>query len=160
MYSLNAAVPTAVSRLARGLAAELFDATPRDRHTLVVKRLGDGDADSFAREIRSRLVGTRPFPARVTGVDVFYDPPTGPGPVAYLEVESPGIRRVHERLCERFDPVEGLEADEYVPHVTIARGGDADRLRDREVELEWTADSLFVWEASYDEPINRIALPA
>ncbi len=159
MYSLNTPVPTAVSRLARGLAAECREATPRDRHTLVVKRLGEGDAGTLAREVRARLVGTTPFEARVTGVDVFTDPPTGRAPVAYLAVESPGLEAIHRRLCERFDPVEGIEGDGYVPHVTIARGGDADRLAGRELDLAWTVDGLLVWAADYREAAERIALP-
>jgi 2'-5' RNA ligase len=159
-YSCNAPVPTEVSRLARGLASETLEATPRDRHTLVVKRLGDGDPGTLAGRVRAAIAGTPPFAARVTGVDVFRNPPMGAGPVAYLAVESPGLQRLHERLCERFDPIEGLEGDGYVPHVTVARGGDADRLAGREVDLEWTVDSVFVWTADYDEHVERISLPA
>ena len=160
-YSCNAPVPTEVSRLARGLASEAFEATPRDRHTLVVKRLGlDGDPAALARGVRAVVDGIPPVAARVTGVDVFRDPPMGTGPVAYLAVESPGRRRLHAALGERFDVVEGLEGDDYVPHVTVARGGDADRLAGRDVDVEWTVDSLFVWAAEYDERVERISLPA
>ena len=160
-YSCNAPVPTEVSRLARGLASESFEAAPRDRHTLVVKRLGlDGDPGTLSRRVREAIAGTPPFAARVTGVDVFRDPPMGTAPVAYLAVESPGLLRVHEQLCEEFEPIDGLEGDDYVPHVTVARGGDAARLAGREVDLEWTVDSVFVWAAEYDERVERISLPA
>lgn len=159
-YSCNVPVPSAVSRLARGLAADLIDATPRDRHTLVAKRLGDGDPRTFAREVREAIEGIPPFAARVDGVDLFRDPPTGTAPVAYLAVESPGLRRLHAALCERFDPIEGLEGDDYDPHVTIARGGDAHRIAGREVDLEWTVDAVFVWSAGYGEAVERISLPA
>jgi 2'-5' RNA ligase len=159
VYSLNAPVPAEISRLARGLASNCFDATPRDRHTLVVKRLGGGEPRSLASEVRSRIVGTEPFSARITGVETFENPATGRAPVAYLRVESPGIEHLHRRLCERFDPAEGIEADDYVPHVTIARGGDAGRLAGQEITREWTVDSLVVWSTEYREPAERIALP-
>ena len=159
MYSLNAPVPSAVARLASGLAADLLDATVRERHTLVVKRLGESDPSGLSGEVRRVVAGTDPFPARVTGVDVFDDPPTGEAPVAYLRVESPGLERLHQRLCERFDPVDGIEGDEYTPHVTVARGGDAGRLRDRDPDREWTVDRLLVWSGRYEEPVETVALP-
>lgn len=160
VYSCNVPVPTEVSRLARGLATETFEATPRDRHTLLAKRLGEDGPGVLAREVRELIAGLPPFSARVTGVDAFYNPPMGSAPVAYLIVESPGLYRLHEMLCERFDPVPQLEGNEYSPHVTVARGGDADRLVGREVEFEWTVDSVFVWSADYGERIERISLPA
>jgi 2'-5' RNA ligase len=159
VYSLNAPVPTAVARLASGLAADLLDATVRERHTLVVKRLGDGDPGALARDVREFVAGTAPFEARVTGVGGFDDPPTGAAPVAYLRVESPSLQRLHRRLCERFGTVDDLEGDDYVPHVTVARGGDAARLVGRDADVEWTIDRLLVWSGRYDEPVEEIALP-
>ncbi|PSQ42788.1 phosphoesterase [Halobacteriales archaeon QS_9_68_42] len=159
MYSLNAPVPPAVARLASGLAADLLDATVRQRHTLVVKRLGEGDPSGLSAAVRRVVAGTDPFPARVTGVDVFEDPLAGESPVAYLEVKSPGLEQLHRRLCERFDPVDGIEADAYAPHVTVARGGDADRLRGRDLDREWTVNRLLVWSGRYEEPVETVALP-
>ena len=159
MYSLNAPVPSAVARLASGLAADLLEATVRERHTLVVKRLGESDPSGLSAAVRRIVTGTDPFPARVTSVDVFEDPPAGESPVAYLEVESSGLERLHRRLCERFDPVDGIEADGYVPHVTVARGGDADRLRGRDLDREWTVNRLLVWSGRYEEPVETVALP-
>ena len=159
MYSLNAPVPASVARLASGLAADLLDASVRQRHTLVVKRLGEDDPGGLADAARAVVAGTDPFPARVTGVGIFRDPPSGAAPVAYLKVESPGLRRLHRRLCERVDPVEGIEGDDYVPHVTVARGGDADCLAGREADAAWTVDWLQVWSGDYDEPVESIALP-
>ena len=159
MYSLNAPVPSAVARLASGLAADLLDATVRERHTLVVKRLGEGAPSGLSGEVRRVVAGTDPFSARVTGVDVFDDPPAGEAPVAYLRVESRGLERLHRRLCERFDPVDGIEGDEYTPHVTVARGGDAGRLRGRDPDHEWTVDRLLVWSGRYEEPVETVALP-
>lgn len=162
MYSCNVPVPSAVSRLARGLAAECIDATPRDRHTLVLKRLGDGDPRELTQQVRDALEGTPPFEARTDGIGLFRDPPTGQAPVAYLRIESPALREVHDALCSVVDPVPGLEAEEYDPHVTIARGGDADRLVGSAIgePITWTIDSLIVWAATYEEPATRISLPA
>jgi len=160
VYSLNVPVPADVSRLARGFASELFDATARDRHTLVVKRFDDvGDHVSLARRVRTELAGTPPFALRLTGIEAFDPPTTGRGPVVYLAVESPALLDLHHALCDRFGAIEGLEGDEYAPHVTIARGGDANRLVGRSVEFEWVVDALIVWSARYDEPTERISLP-
>lgn len=161
MYSCNVPVPAEVSRLARGLATDCFEATPRDRHTLVVKRLGEGDPDKLARRIRRALEGTAPFAARTAGVELFREPETGHGPVAYLRIESPALLALHERLCSVTEPIEGLEGDDYDPHVTIARGGDADRLAGAATggSITWTVDSLLVWAGPYREPTARISLP-
>jgi len=159
-YSCNVPVPTRVSKLARGLASEVFEPQRRDRHTLVAKRLGEGDPGTLTRQVRDAIAGQPPFAARVTGVDAFDDPPMGTGPVVYLAVESPGLQRLHAALCGQFDLVGDIEGEEYVPHVTIARGGDAARLVGREVDLEWTVDSVFVWSAAYGERVERISLPA
>lgn len=162
MYSCNVPVPPKVARLARGLATDCIEATPRDRHTLVLKRLGERDPDALSRRIRETLEGTPPFEVRTAGVELFREPTTGRGPVAYLRIESPALFRLHETLCSVTDPIEGLEGDDYDPHVTIARGGDADRLAGAETggSITWTVDSLLVWAGPYGEPTARISLPA
>ncbi|MFB6308281.1 MAG: 2'-5' RNA ligase family protein, partial [Haloarculaceae archaeon] len=150
MYSLNVPVPTAVSRLATDIAADLPNARARTRgdHTLVCKRLGAGDASYHRIEARVRdaLTGTPAFAARVASVDLFEDAATGPSPVVYLAVESPGLEALHERLCDVFDPADGLEGDDYVPHVTIARGGSVEaarRLAATGIDpVEWTVSEL------------------
>lgn len=167
MVSLNLPVPGAVRRIANDLRPQLarFDSV-RDDHTLVVKRL-DGDAwradPARVRErLRQVLDRTRPFSVRVTGVDVFTEPAAGTGPVVYLAVESPGLHRLHGRLCREFDPVEGIEAGDYVPHVTLARGGrvdDAERLATEPVDpIEWTASEAVVWDARYREAVDWFTL--
>jgi 2'-5' RNA ligase len=160
VYSCNVPVPTEVSRLARGLASECLDATPRDRHALVLKRLGDGAAPELGERVRTVLAGTAPFEVRVTGVDVFSEPPIGRGPVAHLAIESPRLVELHHELCSAFDPIEEIEGDDYVPHVTIARGSDADRLGDRSIKsLTWTVESLSLYSATFEEVVERISLP-
>ena len=168
MYSLNVPVPGDVERLAETLRPALlgFD-TIRERHTLVCKRLGDappGGVPRLRERVRTALAGAPAFEARVAGIDYFSDPPVGEGPVAYLAVESPGLRRIHDRLLPEFSVVEAFEGDDYAPHVTLARGGDvavARRLAEREIEpVTWTVDRLALWDATYEESVATFSLPA
>lgn len=168
MYSLNVPVPSAVARLAGDLARELPDARPRprDEHTLLCKRLGDGDPSYHHLEARVReaLAGTPPFAARVTGVEQFAEAVTGPSPVVYLAVESPELVRIHGRLCEVFDAVDELEGDDYTPHVTIARGGSPERARERCERaidpIDWTVDELEFRDADRGQAVSTVSLPA
>ncbi|MFB6088027.1 MAG: 2'-5' RNA ligase family protein [Haloarculaceae archaeon] len=169
MYSLNVHVPGDVGALATDIGRRLPGAEARRRgeHTLVCKRLGDGDATHYHRlEARARdaLTGTPPFTARVTGLDWFADVPRGASPVVYLAVESPALERLHARLCEVFDPVEGIEGDDYVPHVTVARGGSPERAREvcaTDVDpVEWTVETLVFWDAERGQSVSRLSLPA
>ena len=169
MYSLNVPLPSSVASVATRLARELPRARARSRgeHTLVAKRLGDGDHAAFARlESRAReaLRGTDPFAARVTGVGQFETAATGPSPVVYLTVESAGLVALHDRLCEAFEPVDGVEGSDYVPHVTVARGGDpaaARRLVERDIDpVEWVVEELVCFDAERGQPASRVSLPA
>jgi len=135
VFSLNVPLPPAVDALAADLAPRLvpFESV-RDRHGLVCKRFGTADVGGetdrtrtlprLRERLRPRLAGVDPFDVRATGLGAFTDPPTGPAPVVYLRIESAGLRALHDRLCRAFDPVPGIEGDDYVPHVTLARGGD------------------------------------
>lgn len=169
MYSLNVPVPGSVSALASELAREVPQARARTREnrTLVVKRLEDGDRtafDRFAARAREELRGAPAFAARVTGIDYFPEAVSGPSPVVYLAVDSPGLVDVHRMLASAFDPVEDIEGDGYVPHVTIARGGSLDaarRLVDREIDpIEWDVSELTFWDAQRCQPAGTISLPA
>lgn len=170
MYSVNVPVPGRVQRLAADLrpALDRFD-TVRERHTLVVKRLGDGDPERLSARVREVLRGTQPFPCRVSGIDAFADPPTGSAPVLYLAIGGP-LQALHDRLTEIEPPVDGIEGPDYTPHVTLARGADLapaecdDRgvphdLTGGPVETEWTVDELWLWSTDYREPVARIGLP-
>lgn len=169
VYSLNAPLPGAVSALASRLARQLPEARARARgeHTLVVKRLGDGDAETFARlsaRAREALAGAPAVEARVTGVDHFPVAASGPSPVVYLAVESPGLEALHRRLSEVFDPVPDVEGEDYVPHVTVARGGTvaaADRLADRGIDpIAWKVTELAFRDAERGQRAGTVALPA
>jgi len=166
VYSLNVPLPSSVTRTATRLARDLPSARARVRgeHTLVCKRLGEGPYGRLAARLREALAGTPVFEARVTGVDYFAEAVTGPSPVVYLAVESPQLRQLHDRLAETFEPVEGMEGEAYVPHVTVARGGDragVERLAAREVEpITWTVTELLAYDAERGESTGRFSLPA
>ncbi len=165
MFSCNAPVPGRVARLATDLRPVLSGLERvRERHSLLVKRLGDGDYSRIQSRVRRVLSGTPPVRARVTGIGQFADPPRGPGPVVYLAVESPGLVAVHGRLVEEFGAIEGLEGEGYVPHVTLARGGDpavAERILDREIEpVTWEITELELYDATHEAVAGRISLPA
>lgn len=169
MYSLNIPVPAAVARLASDLAGDLpaARARPRGEHSLVVKRLGEGTATPYARletRVRELLSGQPAFEARVTGIDLFRDPVAGAGPVVYLRVESPPLVALHRRLLSDFDPVDGMEGESYVPHVTVARGGSIERaedLADRPIDpVDWDVTELVFWDSEHSQPVSRLSLPA
>lgn len=177
MFSLNVPLPPAVERLAEALRPKLtgFDRV-RDRHTLVCKRFGTDDVSApgapapernvalatLREDLRPVLAGTDPFRIRVTGVDAFESPARGPGPVVYLAVESEALERLHRRLCRAFDPIEGIEGADYVPHVTLARGGDpaaVERVVDADVDaIEWGVDALALYDPDFREVAGRIEL--
>lgn len=177
MFSLNVPLPPDLDRLIDDLHPKLqgFDRV-RDRHTLVAKRFGVDDvADdagwsppkhvalaSLRDDLVPLLAGTGPFDASITAIDVFEAPTQGPGPVVYLAVESDPLVRLHHRLCAAFDPVEGIEGDEYVPHVTLARSGTRDALDDvvhTDIDpIEWRVHELALYDPEFREVAGRIEL--
>ncbi len=184
MFSLNVPLPPAVDRLATDLHPKRtgFDRV-RERRTLVCKRFGVGDVrdgdeetgergppprqeavDRLRERLRRPLAAVEPFEVAVTGVDVFDAPRSGSRPVVYLAVESDELVRVHRRLCDAFGAVEGIEGDDYVPHVTLARGGNpgpgvvAD-LVDAEFEpVRWRVHALDVWDPEFREVAASVEL--
>ncbi|TKX80403.1 2'-5' RNA ligase family protein [Halorubrum sp. SD626R] len=191
MFSLNVPLPPAVGDLAADLHPKLsgFDRV-RDRHTLVCKRLGvedvpdrvDGgesnrglgsspsrppkpDAVAALREgLRPLLSGTDPFEVAVTGIDVFDAPASGSRPVVYLAVESEGLVRLHHRLCAAYGAIDRIEGDEFVPHVTLARGGNPDPgvvadLVNREFEpIRWRVHAIEMYDPEFREVAATINL--
>jgi 2'-5' RNA ligase len=171
VYSLNVPVPGRVDRLAADLLPDLtpFDRI-RDRHTLVCKRF-EAEADEY-HHLRERLQGALSpapaFEAAVTGIGAFETPPHGPGPVVYFAVESLGLADLHRRLVEAFGVVDDeLEGEAYIPHVTLARGGDAtavgdalDRLHARTLDpVTWTVSELNLRSRARREPGWTVTLP-
>lgn len=170
MYSVNVPVPIEIRELASQLRPALSDfdrIRPARTRTLVLKRLPANDRREYldvARRAREALDGTPPFEVRVTGIDTFRDPPMGPAPVAYLAVEGKGLHAIHDRLIEAFDAVEALEGPDYVPHVTLARGGPQsapDPLLEREIEpVTFTVEALELYDSAHAERVESIPLPA
>ncbi|GAB7009770.1 2'-5' RNA ligase family protein [Halorubrum trueperi] len=170
-----------------------FDSV-RDRHTLVCKRFGvedvpdhafvgdrDGggtadlpgsdarpsksDALAALREnLRSSLSGIGPFDVAVTGAETFDAPASGSRPVVYLAVESDDLGRVHRRLCAVYGAIEGIEGDAYVPHVTLARGGNpepgvvADLVAAEFEPIRWRVHALDLYDPEFREVAATIAL--
>lgn len=168
VLSLNVPLPGKVRALVERLRPALggFE-TIREEPTLVAKRFGRLDADTAAlleSEVRLALDDAPPFEARVAGLGAFEEPPTGPAPVVYLTVESPGLEALHGRLVDEFGAVEGLEGPHYVPHLTLARGGDVDVdevVEELDVEpVTWTVTELLIWDARHGERAGRVSLPA
>ena len=166
MYSVNVPVPGRVRTLANELYPDLvgFD-TVREEHSCLLKRLGEADhVAQLQHRAHRALEGSPAVEARITGIDYFADPPLGSAPVVYLAVESPGLESIHDTLTDAFEVVEGLEGEAYVPHVTLARGGDeatARRLADREIDpIRWTVSGLEFWDGTYKLPVSRVSLPA
>lgn len=165
MLSLNVSVPGAVERLAEELGPELrgFDSV-RERHALLLKRFASREHDQIDAEVRRVLQGAPAVEARVSELEVFWEPVTGPAPVLYFAVESPGLVELHDRLVAAFGAVEELEGAEYTPHITLARGGAeelAERLAGRAIEpVSWTVTELEFWDPRYRETISHVGLPA
>lgn len=170
MYSLNVPLPGAVADRVAGVQADLPGADFRESPTLVAKRLDpDGTVASgitpFAElrtGVEAALADVSAFPARIDRVGVFEHPPAGTAPVVYLAVESPGLVSLHDRLCRSFAPAPAIEGRDYVPHVTVARGGhavDARRLDGTAVEpVEWTVDEFTLYDADNGATVDRFAL--
>ncbi|WP_338726628.1 2'-5' RNA ligase family protein [Haladaptatus sp. DJG-WS-42] len=158
MYSLNVPVPGEVSRLAADLFPQLvgFDRI-RERHTLLAKRLGDEEFYTLETRLRQALSGAPAFEVQVTGIDQFDQPTRGPGPVVYLAVESPGLMDLHNRLTETFTTIDGLEGNDYTPHITLGRGGTLSATIE---PITWTVSQLELFDAKHREVASRIRLPA
>jgi 2'-5' RNA ligase len=169
VYSLNVPVPGRVAAVASDLARDLPEARARCRgeHTLCVKRLdGNGTEQTYSRlEARAReaLAGQAAFEVRVAGIDYFESAAIGSTPVVYLSVESPELRRLHDRMAVVFDPVESVEGEAYAPHVTVARGGSlsaARRVSRRQVDpVTWTVTELSFWDAERKQAVSTVSLP-
>jgi hypothetical protein len=123
------------------------------------------DALAALREdLRPLLAGTDPFDVAVTGVGAFDVPASGSRPVVYLAVESDALVRLHRRLCAAYGAVEGIEGDAFVPHVTLARGGNPEPgavadLVDAEFDpIRWRVHALDVYDPEFREVAASIDL--
>ncbi len=167
VYSLNAECPEEISDISDRYEHLLapFERI-REDHTLLVKRFhrrSPRTIEEIELELERRLTYWAPIPARVDGFGAFVDPPGGVGPVIYLTVKSPGLIELHRELVDIFGTVvETIEGDHYVPHVTVARGGERTAIRpltEKSIEsVDWLIDELVLWDARYDQPVRRYTL--
>lgn len=164
MVSLNLPVPGAVRREIEALRPQLsaFDSVS-ETPTLVLKRFdGSRSTHVIESEVRLAVADTRPFDVRLSGLDTFEDPVAGPGPVLYFAIKSRGLEALHRRLVDQFGAVDGLEGAEYVPHITVARGGTVDglaELTEQSIErVAWTVSELWVWDPRQGDRRARIEL--
>ena len=183
MFSLNVPLPPAVENIAADLHPKLTGFKRlRERQTLVCKRFGVDDVSSgepdrprptksqavetLYTDLRGLLSGTVPVEVAVTGIDTFDTPVSGAGPVVYLTVESDELVRLHRRLCAAYDAIDGIEGDDYVPHVTLARGGEPEAVREavtriRGVDIEsirWRVHALDLYDPEFREVAATIEL--
>lgn len=167
MYSLNIPVPGRVHRRIDSLSPELaLLSTVRTHQTLVVKRFGSRsnvEIDGLETTLRRALNGKQPFKAAVTHIDSFSTPASGTGIVVFLAVSSPHLLDLHTGLCSLFEPIEGIEGPDYVPHITLGRSENIEvvaTLLDLPFEpIEWTVTEFHLWDATYNQPISKIAIP-
>jgi hypothetical protein len=182
MFSVNVPLPSHVSRLATSLHADLmsFDSR-RERQTLVLKRFEADTTSGYSKQtstdislpvlreqLRPILTSTatpNQIELSVTGIDFFENPPGGTAPVVYLVVESQSLMTLHTQLCKSFDTIRDLEGSNYIPHITLARGGDiADATQFIEYQsidpITWTVSSLHIWDSRYRENAATISLSA
>jgi 2''-5'' RNA ligase len=174
-YSLNVPLPGAIYDRLHGLLPHLSECSQRRRDpTLVCKRIptaGQADPPGVSH-LRTELapavaaagaVLTDGCPVTIRGVDTFDAPPGGAAPVLYLGVDSPALQRLHAALCGHLEPVAGLEATAYVPHVTVARGcppSSIDGAVTAGVEpLSFHVDALELYDSRHRAAVTRFALP-
>jgi|AntRauMinimDraft_4_1070384.scaffolds.fasta_scaffold00042_32 hypothetical protein len=191
VFSLNIPLPPTVDRLAVDLHPKLsgFDRV-RDRHTLVCKRFGVDDIDgaggidgagsepgadrrrppksdalaTLRDDLRPVVSRIDPFEVAVVGIRTFDVPASGSRPVMYLAVESDGLVRLHRRLCAVYGAIEGIEGDAYVPHVTLARGGNpepgvvADLVAADVEPIRWRVHALDLYDPEFREVAATIDL--
>jgi 2'-5' RNA ligase len=170
VYSLNVPLPEAVRERTATLRPALtdFEAVRESRtQTLVLKRLPAEDRREYLtaeRRARAALACAPAVEAEVTGIDAFWDPPNGTGPVVFLAVTSPGLLDLHRRLVAEFGAIDELEGDSYVPHITLARGGErraVSRLQQRSFEpIRFRIVTLEFYDGTDGERIDTLSLPA
>ncbi len=168
MYSLNAPAPSAVDTIFERFRESLqaFDVV-RTSPTLLVKRFGPrslADLSTLEGSLDDALSGWGPIEARANEIDAFLDPPDGPAPVVYLAIDSPGLEALHRHLVAEFGVgPEVIEGDQYVPHITLARGGhrtDLRSLTSASIDpIRWTIEELHLRDVTYDQPARQFHLP-
>ena len=76
--------------------------------------------ESWLENVRKACEKTNPFEATVGGTAFFGEE------ILYLQVESQGLKTLHERLVEVIEPTDEMiaqyfELDQFIPHLTLAK---------------------------------------
>jgi len=120
--------------------------------------------DALREDLHPLLAGTDPFPVAVIGIDIFDAPASGSAPVLYLVIESDALVRVHRRLCAAYGAIAGIEGDDFVPHITVARGGNpepgvvADLVGAEFEPIRWRVHALDLYDPEFREVAATIDL--
>ena len=162
MWSLNVSMPQNIVRAIKEvtLGVSGWEEICEDP-TLVIKRFEKGDVDGHVEsEIRLLLEGVEPFDIEIGNLERFDVAERGSSPVLYLEVKSPGMKALHETLVDVFGSVKGVEGENYIPHITIARGGSGDYIEfdGLSCDTEWTVEMLELWNRDGRKKKNKIIL--
>ena len=162
MWSLNVSMPQNIVRAIRevALGASGWEEICEDP-TLVIKRFEKVDVSGHVEsEIKLLLESVEPFDIEIGNLERFDVAERGSSPVLYLEVKSPGMKALHEILVDVFGSVKGVEGENYIPHITIARGGGV-----RDVDFSgfsgptiWTAETLEFWNRDKRKKKNKVIL--
>ncbi|HIJ12598.1 MAG TPA: 2'-5' RNA ligase family protein [Halobacteriales archaeon] len=162
MWSLNVSIP-------QGIVRAIGEITPVlgrgegivEEPTLVIKRFEKEDLDGHIEsEIKFLLENVEPFIVEIGNLEMFEVADRGTSPVRYIEVKSIGIKVLHETLVSVFGCVKGVEGENYIPHITIARGSGAKNLdfSDFSGPIQWTANTLEFWDRDKRKRKNKVIL--
>ena len=107
-----------------------------------------------------KLESVEPFGIEIENLERFDVAEKGSSPVLYLEVKSPEVKALHETLVDVFGSVEGVEGENYIPHITIARGGSGDytEFSGLSCDTGWTVEMLEFWDRGERKKRSKIIL--
>ena len=162
MWSLNVSIPQNIVRAIEEVALGVRGWEEIcEEPTLVIKRFEKRDLDGHVKsEIRFLLESVEPFGIEIENLERFDVAEKGSSPVLYLEVKSPEVKALHETLVDVFGSVEGVEGENYIPHITIARGGSGDYtvFSGLSCDTGWTVEMLEFWDRGERKKRSKIIL--
>ncbi len=162
VWSLNVSIPQNIVRAIGEVTSELGQGGEvNEELTLVIKRFEKRDLDGHLEsEIKILLENVEPFVVEIGNLKMFDVADRGTSPVLYLEVKSRGIKLLHETLVSSFGCVEGVEGENYIPHITIARGDGVRGVdfSDFSCSTRWTAEILEFWDRNKRKKKNKVIL--
>ena len=162
MWSLNVSIPQNIVRAIEEITLGVKGWEEIcEEPTLVIKRFEKKDLDGHVKsEIRFLLENVEPFGIEIGNLERFDVAERGSSPVLYLEVKSPEVKALHENLVDVFGSVEGIEGENYIPHITIARGGSGDYIEFSGLSCDtgWIVEMLEFWDRGERKKRSKIIL--